>query len=1000
MAIPKECKRLAEVDFPIAAVGAHAAREKSLRHGHPSTLHLWWARRPLASSRAVLLALLLPDPCDPNCPVEFKQKAAAALPRTLREVGSDDKSLREALLRFISDFADWDKSVDGTYLAAARGLVRAAYGDEPPLLVDPFAGGGSIPFEAVRVGCGAFASDLNPVACLILRTLLEEIPNGGPKLLEELRAAAEEVRSESRKELTQFYPPDEDGASPIAFIWARTIRCEAPKCGAEVPLARSFWLSKKADRRFAVRFKRTRGADGISVEVFQPKTESEVARGTVAKAKATCPVCEATLPPERVRSQLAAQRGGADVRFSAKGERVGGATLLAVVTAKASTAGRNFRSPTARDYSVVWKAQRALQDRIGKLGSEVVPVESLPPIGTLGFRVQRYGMESWGDLFTSRQKLALSTFSNLLAKVSKSGQTVLPILMSRLANGSSSLCRWNPNPKGFAEKIEATFSRQALSVTWDFAETSVLSGTSGDWQGSVDWLEEVIQFVQKSASTSGQVQLADARAVPLPDESAAVWFTDPPYYDAVPYSDLSDFFFVWLKRSMPGHPLLRDPFDPSNPLTPKAREAVQDETKMVDGRPKDRAFFETAMAAAFSDGRRVLGDGGIGCVVFAHKTTEGWEALLSGLVKNGFVITASWPLSTEMGSRLRARESAALGTSVHLVCRPRSAEAPDGDWAEVLRELPEKVGTWMDRLSGEGVRGADLVFACIGPAMEVYSRYSVVVDAEDREIPLGGDPEATEPHKRGYLAYVWEVVARLALERVLGKAGGGSLEEDARLTALFLWTLQASTTNSNGGSPATYAVAAEEETAEREESEEDEEGSKPKKAGWSLPFDVARRFAQPLGIHLDAWEGRILETEKGIVRLLPVAERKEQLFGSEGIEDAAEELGAGRRKGIQLTLTDEGAASPRAKGKGRKKAGAGSEEAVEAARRAATTLDRVHAAMLLQSAGQTAALRTLLTEEKRRGPDFERLSNALAALYPRGSEERRLVEAMLLAMPR
>ena len=216
--------------------------------------------------------------------------------------------------------------------------------------------------------------------------------------------------------------------------------------------------------------------------------------------------------------------------------------------------------------------------------------------------------------------------------------------------------------------------------------------------------------------------------IPLPDQSASVWFTDPPYYDAVPYADLSDFFLVWLKRTLPDHPLLQDPFDPDNPLSPKAREAVQDETKQQDGRPKDRRWFEETMAKAFAEGRRVLADDGVGSVVFAHKTTEGWEALLAGMIRGGWTITGSWPIATEMATRLRARDSAALATSVHLICRPRPEDAPIGDWAEVLRELPGRVADWMERLQGEGIRGADLVFACIGPALEIYSRFRAVGD--------------------------------------------------------------------------------------------------------------------------------------------------------------------------------------------------------------------------------------------------------------------------------
>ncbi|MEW6741833.1 MAG: DUF1156 domain-containing protein [Planctomycetota bacterium] len=321
--IPKECKRLAEVDFPIAEVSKHAAREKSIRHGHPSTLHLWWARRPLASCRAVLLSLLWPDPCDPLCPAPFKAEAQ----KRLREVGNcnpgtTDEDLRRALLRFIADFANWDLATNRTYLDVSRALVKAAYPEETPLVVDPFAGGGSIPLEALRVGCEAFASDLNPVACLILKVILEDIPRHGPELAEELRRAGAEIKREAEKELAELYPKDPDGAVPIAYLWARTVRCESPNCGAEIPLVRSFWLCKKANRRRALRHhvERPKGQPPrVELEVFEPKAEKEVPGGTVTRAKATCVCCGVVLPPERVRAQLASLRGGADVVFDAKG---------------------------------------------------------------------------------------------------------------------------------------------------------------------------------------------------------------------------------------------------------------------------------------------------------------------------------------------------------------------------------------------------------------------------------------------------------------------------------------------------------------------------------------------------------------------------------------------------------------------------------------------------------------------------------------------------------
>jgi len=267
--IPKECKRLAEVDFPIAVVSKHAAREKSIRHGHPSTLHLWWARRPLAACRAVLLGLLLPDPCDPYCPEDFKKQARELMPKVQGKVAPTDEDLRKALLRFIGEFSNWNLSSDRTFLEVSRRLVKAAHPEETPLVVDPFAGGGSIPLEALRLGCETFASDLNPVACLILKVMLEDIPRWGREkvkikrqngeeieaegLAEALRILGRDIKEAAEKELAEFYPPDPDGSKPIAYLWARTVRCEAPNCGAEIPLMRSFWLCKKANRKRALR---------------------------------------------------------------------------------------------------------------------------------------------------------------------------------------------------------------------------------------------------------------------------------------------------------------------------------------------------------------------------------------------------------------------------------------------------------------------------------------------------------------------------------------------------------------------------------------------------------------------------------------------------------------------------------------------------------------------------------------------------------------------------
>ena len=741
--IPRECKRLAEVDFPIAAVSRHAVREKSIRHGHPSTLHLWWARRPLASSRSILLALLLPDPCDPYCPEGFKEAARRVLPAVGGGCGKTNADVRRGLLKFIADFANWDNAANSTFLEAGRSLVKAAHGEESPLVVDPFAGGGSIPLEALRLGCEAFASDLNPVACLILKVMLEDIPRHGPELADELRESGAEVKRQAERELADLYPVDSDGAKPIAYLWARTVRCEAPDCGAEIPLMRSFWLCKKAKRKRALRhtIERVDGAPPkVVFDAFEPKTERDVRTGSVTRAKATCLCCGTVLPPERVRLQLAAEHGGADAKFDADGNRTGGARMTAVVTLRPNEKGRHYRLPTDADYAPVREAQARVSslieewERGGKQGLCPIPDEPLPPIGTLGFRVQRYGMLQWGDLFAARQKVALGSIASGIG--SNNCQTVSRILclaLGKLADLENGGAPWKPD----AECPVHMLSSQKIPPFWDWAEPSPIADSSGSFFSAFGRSAHTLKAAFSFPYSPGSVHLADAANQRLlPDESVSVWFTDPPYYDAVPYADLSDFFLVWLKRSLPSHPLLQDPFDAGNPLAPKTAEAVQDETKQHDGQPKDRAWFEATMAKAFAEGRRVLAEDGVGSVVFAHKTTEGWEALLSGMVQGGWTITGSWPIATEMTSRLRARDSAALATSVHLICRPRPDDAPIGEWANVLRELPLRVADWMEHLQHEGVRGADLVFACIGPALEIFSRYRAVETAEGQEVGL------------------------------------------------------------------------------------------------------------------------------------------------------------------------------------------------------------------------------------------------------------------------
>ena len=795
-------RRLIEVDLPIKRISAHARREKSIRHGHISTLHIWWARRPLAACRAVICAALWPDPADENCPPAFKEAAEremrsfAAGAASIREVYdicdpeardryvdlSKDKpaakpvspiQLRELLLDFIADASAWEASVNRVFLATARNLTQAAHeamGGLPgtrPLVVDPFAGGGAIPLEALRIGADAFASDLNPVAVLLNKVVLEYIPKYGQRLADQVRTWGQWIKEQAEKELGGFYPKDPDGATPIAYLWARTVRCEGPNCGADVPLMRSLWLAKKGNRSTAIRIVPHPRARRVDFEIIENAKPSQVGDGTVARGSATCPCCGYTTPVASVRTQLKARKGGA-----------ADARLFCVVTTHADAQGRFYRLPTDRDVKAIENAAAELERRKKSHRGDLplVPDEPLPPQGTLGFRVQLYGMEQWGDLFTPRQLLALTTLSRLVREagekiaaaeepgLAEAVQAVLALTLSG-CDLSNSLCTWKLD----AECPVHMFGRQAIPIVWDFAEAGIMGEASGSFSGMVERTAASLEAL-KGPDHPGIVQQASATQHVHPEHAFSALVTDPPYYDAVPYADLSDFFYVWLKRTLPRG--LLESF--SDALTPKADECIVDEVK-----GKDKAYFEKTMGLAMAEGRRVLNPQGIGVVVFAHKSTAGWEAQLQAMVDAGWIMTGSWPIDTEMGTRLRAMDSAALASSIHLVCRPRpEGEQSIGDWREVLAELPVRIHQWLPRLADEGVVGADAIFACLGPALEVFSRFSRVEKASGEHVTL-----------KEYLLYVWAAVSREALGMIFSGADSAGFEEDARLTVMWLWTL-------------------------------------------------------------------------------------------------------------------------------------------------------------------------------------------------------------------
>jgi len=958
-------KRLIEVDLPIKEISRHARREKSIRHGHISTLHIWWARRPLAACRAVICAALWPDPADPLCPEKFKEDAASIIARFLNPLGNanlDYKEplvLRDALLKFIADFANWDHSTDQRYLETSRALTQSAHeslGGAPgsrPLVVDPFAGGGAIPLEALRVGADAFASDLNPVAVLLNKVVLEYIPRYGQKLADEVRKWGEWIKVEAEKELAEFYPRDPDGATPIAYLWARTITCEGPGCGAEVPLMRSLWLAKKGKHSVALKMLPNLVNKRVDFQIVHNVQERDVGQGTVKRGSATCPLCGYTTPVASVRAQIKSHRGGAS-----------DARMFCVVTTKLGQQGRFYRQPTERDLDAASRAAEELERRKSehKGPLSMVPDEPLPPQGTLGFRVQPYGMTQWSDLFTSRQALALTTLVRLVQEASKRAQTdgdrglsaaiqtCLASALDRQADYLTSLVVW----ANTGEFIAHTFGRQALPIVWEWPECNPWAEGSGNWRGAIGWVENVIMANSNEWQNVGCSTQASAVGLKLPDDSAGFVFTDPPYYDAVPYADLSDFFYVWLRRSVKS--IHEELF--SGTLTSKDEECIVDNIK-----GKDYAFFEATMTEAMRECRRVLTPDGISVVVFAHKSTSGWEAMLQAMIDAGWIFTGSWPIDTERPGRLRAQNSAALASSVHLVCRPREHPSGEvriddvGDWRSVLQELPGRIHSWLPRLALEGVVGADAIFSCLGPALEIYSRYSRVEKASGEQVALSE-----------YLQEVWAAVSREALGTIFS-GDTSSFEEDARLTAMWLWTLTAGANGNGNGNDKDDEVVEEDEDAP----------SKSKLSGFILEFDAARKIAQGLGIRLENLSS-LVEIKGDKARLLPVSERAPYLLGQEVIPAKKRK----KDKTKQMTL-----------------AGGESTEVImeslaidESFSPGSTTLDRVHQAMLLFGEGRGDGLKSFL-QEIGQDQGFWSLSQALNSLYPVGSEERRWVEGVM-----
>ncbi|WP_419939844.1 DUF1156 domain-containing protein [Candidatus Palauibacter sp.] len=894
-----EDRRLAEATLPLRQISLDSVHEKNVRHGHISTLHIWPARRPLAASRAMLLATLLPDPGDDEGRRELGRRIAGRLVPKKFKGGAEDPKLKETA----GGVLHWGQETDPE-LDRLREEIREAFGGRAPRVLDPFAGGGAIPLEAMRLGCETFASDLNPVAWFILRCTLhypklvgrEERPlpafalrdrnfatalvksrgartkvqirnalaelghrDGGDVQLSSsvlrddanakanfawhVRAWGLRVLEGVRRQLATRYPtyaefepvrrrgqahasraepkpykrreprllePDADGhlsvdtlnagfdeaylkdeANPrwvakpvVAYLWARTTECGG--CRAEIPLLKTRWLCKKSSPVKRVLLTMTKRADGRGVE-FAVATDVPKGSGSAAQQRQHDQVLGAgTMSASGVECpNCAAVTGMAELRAQGRSGRLGARMTAVVVDGQT---GKEYRSPTERDI----EATSVSRGELEALYSDVpygMPNDPTADEDALGMRVARYGFDSWDKLFTCRQLLTLGTFSREIRSVAtamdgysdewREALTVyLACAFSKLSDYSSAVCSWHNS----GEKLRQTFARFALPMVWDYCEVNPLSATTGGFRGMLEWVARYADHALPAGSHAPCVEVETRSAIAAQPTGLDVICTDPPYYDAIPYSDLMDFFQVWLRRVLHGlssatDAAFADPLGPKWESGASDGELIDDASRFKGNREASKSNYEEGMARAFRRFHGALGDDGRLVIVFANKSPDAWETLVSALIRAGFVVTGSWPIQTEMQTRQRAMSSAALASSIWLVCRKRTAPVNPGWERNVLSEMREKITQRLRDFWDAGIRGPDFVWSATGPALEAFSRHPVVKRA-DRP----GDVLTVAD----FLRHVRRMVVGFVVGQLLSQRNGAATELDDVTTYYLL----------------------------------------------------------------------------------------------------------------------------------------------------------------------------------------------------------------------
>ncbi len=791
-------RRLVEVAFPLKQTSIDSVHEKNVRHGHISTLHIWPARRPLAACRAALITTLLPDPGNDAERKRVLERMAGKVVSTTKKKKLGGRVEETHSEETAGGVLHWGLEA-GPDLQWFRDEIRKAYGGRAPRVFDPFAGGGAIPLEAMRLGCEVTAGDINPVAWMILRctleypqriaghrrplpefvrrdrgfmesffksqglksaavrTQLERLGFGGKGdqafgdffrdeglldagLAWHVRAWGTWVLARARQDLERFYLTV-DGKPTVGYLWARTVACKG--CRALLPLLKTRWLCKKDSKRVLLTMRPNDQKSGVVFGVQNDvalqggnaaqrrEHDKRLGAGTMSRSGATCPCCQTTMTMS-------------DLRLEGSSGRLG-AVMTAVVVDGAK--GKEYRLPHPLETNAVSDAEKEI-DRIFSAIPFGVPDEPTPKGGSgasRAFSVDGYGLDRWSKLFTPRQLCALGSFVSAV-RSSRDGAAALgypaewveaivasvALMVDRLANQSSTLARWNQG----GENIEGTFARFALPMLWDYAEVNPLGDTSGGFPSAVEWVSLALDHFTAAVSAAPPPRVILGSAAQEAPGKFDLVLTDPPYYDAIPYSDLMDFFYVWLRRGLSGlspqiDEAFREPLGPKWDESKNDGELIDDSSRFAGDASRSRATYEDGMARSFLQAQRSLTDDGRLVIVFAHKQPDAWETLVSAIIRAGFVVDGSWPIQTERTARTRSLSSAALSSSVWLVCKKRPESARPGWDNRVLDEMRERIRGRLREFWDAGIRGPDVVWAATGPALEAYSQHPVVKKADE-----------------------------------------------------------------------------------------------------------------------------------------------------------------------------------------------------------------------------------------------------------------------------